>query len=228
MARKSVSTQELIEADRVERDAIVMKDGGLRKVCIVSGLNFELRSEDEQNTTIAGYQSFLNGLDFPIQILVHSRKINIDEYLEGLASVHAKEENALLAGLIGEYQSFVASLVAHNPIMDKKFFVIVPYDPYSPGAEAIITTVFARLFNIKDPAPPPPSPVPDTIKKEIIGKINNAAYIQLDERVEQVISGLARIGLRAVPLTKDELIELLYNLCNPETIERRATARHTL
>ena len=214
MARASVSTQELIEADRIERDAIVLKGGGLRRILIVSGLNFELRSEDEQNIAIAGYQDFINGLDFPVQILIHSRKINIEGYLEELDSIRAGESNALLANLAGEYRSFVASLVAHNPIMEKKFFVIVPYDPYDSDTGAAVARAVGKMLGTNDPAAPP--------EPEDPGKATAASFVRLDERVEAATSGLARIGLRAVPLLADELTELLYNLCNPETIERRA------
>ncbi len=219
MARQPVSTQELIGAERIERDAIVTRDGGLRKVLIVSGLNFDLRSEDEQVAAIAGYQNFINSLDFSVQILIHSRKINIEGYLAELDSIRAKEDNVLLAGLIGEYRLFVASLVAHNPIMEKKFFVVVPYDPYSVGPEAAVAKMFSRILGKKAPEGEQETPTGE--------RIGSAGFIKLDERVESAISGLARIGLRAVPLEKAELEELLYNLCNPETIERRGVEVRT-
>lgn len=214
MARP-ISTEDLIEADRIERDAIVTKDGGLRKVLIVSGLNFELRSEDEQNMAIAGYQDFINGLDFPVQILIHSRKVNVEGYLEELDAIRSREENALLAGLVGEYRSFVASLVAQNPIMEKKFFVVVPYDPYEPGTEALVTGALSRMLGEKN------TPAEEADRPEA-GTLPRGAFVKVEERAEAAASGLARIGLRAVPLMKDELAELLYNLCNPETVERRA------
>ncbi len=214
MPQAPLSTQELIEADRIERDAVILKGGGLRRILLVSGLNFELRSEDEQNIALGGYQNFLNGLDFPVQIMIHSRKINIDSYIEGLGTTQASEENPLLAELIGDYRAFIASLVAQNPIMEKKFFVVVPYDPYFADAGIALMRTISSLFGKKKPSA-------DAAEQ---GESLDAAFVKLDEYTEQAISGLAQIGLRAVPLMKDELAELFYNLCNPETIERRMSA----
>ncbi len=212
MPQAPLSTQELIEANRIERDAVILRGGGLRRILLVSGLNFELRSEDEQNIALAGYQNFLNGLDFPIQIMIHSRKINIDDYIEELGATQAGEKNQLLAGLIGEYRGFIASLVAHNPIMEKKFFVVVPYDPYFADAGIAILRAVGAIFGRKKPPA-------DTAEQ---GESLDASFVKLNERTEQAIAGLAQIGLRAVPLMKDELVELFYNLANPETVERRA------
>ena len=187
---------------------------------LVSGMNFELRSEDEQNAAIGAYQNFLNGLDFSVQIFIHSRKINIDGYINELAGIERGETNDLLKGLIGGYKDFVASLVADNPIMEKTFFVIVPYDSVLPANQRAIFDAIAGFFKRKKVDDPTEvAPIPETAAPKA-NAVGDSAFAALAQRTEQVVSGLSQIGLRAVPLEEDELAELLYNLYNPETVER--------
>lgn len=208
--KQTPPTQELLEVLNIENDALVLKNGGLRKVLIVSGLNFELKSEEEQNIALAEYQNFLNALDFPLQIFIHSRKINIHEYRDGLRTHRQAERNELLASLLTEYDAFIESLVSQNAIMQKRFFAIVPHDPFvTPLAGKTIAEKIKKIF-AKNPA--------------ISSAIPESEFIALNQRVDRVINGLSNIGLRALPLMKDELVELLYNLYNPETIERRTAA----
>lgn len=224
MPSPSLPTQKLLAIERIERDTLIVQGGGLRKLVLVSGLNFELRSDEEQNVTLAGYQSFLNGLDFPLQIFIHSRKINIDGYVSELETLERGESNTLLASLVGEYRAFVASLVAQNPIMEKRFFVVVPYDINPLSTTSMLVTqkilgIFLKKEPVEEPAAPPTLPTPETIPE--------SALIQLDQRVDQVISGLTLIGLRAVALQKEEITELFYNLYNPETVERHVIPHET-
>ncbi len=218
MPQEPLATQTLLEADRIERNCIVLKDGGLRAVILVSGMNFELRSEDEQNAALGAYQNFLNGLDFSVQIFIHSRKINIDGYVNELGELERKETNDLLKGLVGGYKDFVASLVADNPIMEKTFFVVVPYDAVLPANQRAIFDAITGFFKRKkvqgEESPALQSPQGEG------GAIGDSAFAALAQRIEQVVSGLSQIGLRAVQLEEDELAELLYNLYNPETVER--------
>lgn len=200
-------TQELLEVANIENDALVLKNGGLRKILIVSGLNFELKSEEEQNIALAGYQGFLNTLDFSLQIFIHSRKVNIDEYREGLRAYKQAERNELLASLLTEYDAFIESLVSQNAIMQKRFFAVIPHDPFMTPLPGKTIAEKIKKFFIKNPMADPVIP--------------EAEFIALNERVDRVISGLSNIGLRALPLVKDELTELLYNLYNPETNEQR-------
>ena len=220
MAEESLATQNLLEAERIEHNCIVLRDGGLRAVILVSGMNFELRSEDEQNAALGSYQNFLNGLDFSVQIFIHSRKINIDGYIGELAGIERQEVNDLLKGLIGGYKDFVASLVADNPIMEKTFFVIVPYDSVLPANQRAIFDAIAGFFKRKKVDDPTEvAPIPETAAPKA-NAVGDSAFAALAQRTEQVVSGLSQIGLRAVPLEEDELAELLYNLYNPETVER--------
>lgn len=229
MPQEPLATQNLLEADRIERNCVVLKDGGLRSVILVSGMNFELRSEDEQNAALGAYQNFLNGLDFSVQIFIHSRKINIDGYINELAGIERAETNDLLKGLVSGYKDFVASLVADNPIMEKTFFVVVPYDAAVPANQRAIFDAIAGFFKRKKIDPTSlselrgASDTPDP-QSESAPALRNpqgeGGFAALAQRTDQVVNGLSQIGLRAMPLEEDELAELLYNLYNPETVER--------
>ena len=208
MAKEARSTQQFVEVKDIRGDAIIMKNGSLRRVLMVSGINFELKSEEEQNIIIYAYQNFLNTLDFSAQIIIHSRKMNIESYLAKLGQRQSSEENELLKNQISEYIEFIHSFIETNAVMEKNFFVVVPYDPIViPGGGKKILDVFnfSGKKN-KDPG------AEESFEQKLI---------QLNQRTDQVISGLSQIGLRVVALMKEELVELLYNLYNPSTIEKK-------
>lgn len=208
-------TQEFVEIQSIERGVIVLKDGGLRQVLIVSGINFDLKSEEEQKVILSSYQAFLNSLHFSMQFFIHSRRLNIETYLANLATRAGQETNELLRNQINEYIQFIKSFVEKNPIMTKTFFVIVPFDPVTiPGASSGGSKKFFGFFGAAEA--PSENPEAEHIQKE--------HRDQLAQRVTQVTSGLTQIGLRVVPLQDDEIIELFYNLYNPESKERKAVA----
>ena len=119
--QESVATQQFVDITDIKDGAVFLKGGGLRRVLIVSGINFDLKSEEEQNLILHSFQNFLNTLDFSIQLVVHSRKMNIDNYLEKLKERQIKEDNELLKNQIGEYMEFVRSFVEMNAVMAKTF-----------------------------------------------------------------------------------------------------------
>jgi len=204
MVAEALPTQNIIAVDRIENNALVLKSGALRKILMVLGINFDLKSEEEQNLIIFTYQNFLNSLNFSIQQFVHTRKLNIEDYLTKVAQLQNSEKNELLKNLIGEYKEFVGSLVAQNPIMSKSFFVIVPYDPIGlPQAGKTALKKFTGLFK-KEP-----------VQTAQESPTSIESFTQLEQRVDQVTTGLSQIGLRVVPLNEQELSELLYNLYNP-------------
>jgi type IV secretory pathway VirB4 component len=209
MARTTLHTRELIPIDRIQDGIIVLSNGGLRRIALVSGINFELRSEEEQEAIIAGYQGFLNALDFDLQIFIHSRKVNIESYLKEIDGIAARERANPLGALVAEYRAFVEGLVAQNPIMEKRFFVVIPFDPVTPSS--IIAQLFPRGARKGAAASTSPAPLAET------------AVAALNHRTDEVIAGLAQIGLRAAPLNTEEATELLYNLYNPHTIGRHLT-----
>lgn len=207
-------TQQFIEIKGVKNGVLLLKNGSLRQILMVSGLNFDLKSPEEQEAITLAYQSFLNSLDFSVQIFIHSRKLNIESYLSALSKLELQEPNPLLRNQVVEYREFIRSFVSQNAIMEKRFFVVVPFDPVIlPEAGKKVTKKFFGLLSRSKPT--------TEIEKGDEDK-HLAQYAgQLNQRVDQVMSGLNQIGLRAVPLNDEETIELFYNLYNPESTEKK-------
>ncbi|MBI1838827.1 MAG: DUF87 domain-containing protein [Candidatus Colwellbacteria bacterium] len=200
--------QEFVKIKDIKEGIVVLKNGGLRRIVLVDGLNFDLKSEEEQNIITYAYQNFLNSLDFSIQINIHSRKLNVDDYLKKLEERKAGESSELLKTQIGEYLEFVRSFVETNAVMNKTFFVVVPYDPVSiPTKSSLLANIFGGTG--KNQA------------SEKSSEISPSHREQLHQRVEQVVTGLRQVGLRAVSLEDPELLELFYNFYNPEAIEKK-------
>lgn len=201
------STQQFVEIDKIKDGIITLKNGGLRSVVMVAGLNFELKSEEEQDVIISSYQDFLNSLDFSVQVMIHSRKLNIENYLQKMEEIKVKEPNELLKNQIDEYITFIRDFVKQNEIMTKNFFVVIPYE--GAGLKEAKKGIMSMLsFGKKK----------DNKKEQ--QESFDQQMSQLRQRIDQVLAGLERIGLRSVVLNDDELVELYYNLYNPETIEK--------
>src|SRR6266481_14292 len=204
------NAQDLVEIKTIRDNTVVLKNGGLRQVIMVNGINFALKSEDEQNIIIDSYRNYLNGIDFPLQILVRSRKINIEKYLETLGKYKNEETSPLLQNQNDEYREFIRGFVEKNAIMEKTFLVIVQYAPLNLPSTSSITNAIPFLRK-------------DTTEKTIATQEDlrfSEHAAQLKQRVNQIIQGLFTIGLDATILTDEELIELFYNFYNPESVER--------
>lgn len=203
--KATLPTQTFVNIKEIRDGVVYLKKGGLRRILIVNGVNFDLKSEGEQTLILGSFQNFLNTLDFSVQCFIHSRKINIDAYLEAMEGRIAEEDNQLLKIQIGEYVEFIRSFVTENAIISKTFFVAIPYESAAvmEGAKGIM-----GLFSKKPKTKEGEAPLQETLG-------------QLEHRVNQVIDGLGQIGLRAVSLNDEELIELFYNLYNPQLVEKR-------
>lgn len=207
MAEATQASQQFVKIKEIRDGIVYLKNGGLRQVLIVSGINFELKSEGEQGAILANFQRFLNSLDFGIQFFIHSRKVNIARYLANMEEHKKEEQNELLRVQIEEYINFVKNFIEENAIINKNFFVIVPYDPVSlPSGTKGILGLFGKKHGAAEHTK-------DTTEGENIA--------QLKERATQVMEGLAAIDLRAVPLENEELIELFYNLYNPQIVDKK-------
>jgi len=209
MSPRTLPTQQFVEIEEIKNGVVRLKNGGLRKILIVSGINFDLKSEEEQGLILRGFQNFLNVLDFQIQFLIHSRKVNINAYLDKIKERKSQETNDLLKIQIDEYVEFVRSFVEKNPIITKSFFAIVPYSP-----AASVSTAKKGILGLfgKTTAQKTKPKEDESLEKDLQ---------QLGYRVREVTDGLEQIGLVVVPLKDDELIELFYNLYNPGIIEKR-------
>lgn len=202
----SVSAQQFLALDTIREDVAILKDGGLRVVLMCSSLNFALKSADEQDAIIYQYQNFLNSLDFPVQFIIHSRRLNIAPYLDSLLERHREEENDLLKIQIAEYAEFIKTFTEATNIMSKTFYAVVPFTPPIYDQKGLLSNLFSTFGFGKSK------------------KAESASFEeyknQLWQRVETIMAGLQSFGVRAIPLNTEELIELFYGLYNPTEFER--------
>lgn len=197
------STQLYLQVAEIHDDTVVLKSSGLRAVLDVGSVNFSLKSESEQNAIIGSYQEFLNVLDFPVQILIRSHKLDVDGYLESMVAIARQQPDPLMKEQTYNYVNFIASLVRNQAIMEKKFYVVVPFDP--PAAKA----GFMKQLN---PA--------DSLLDARIRLRTFADYQKsLTSRVNLVAGALSRCDLRIERLNTEQLIELFYQFYNPTTSE---------
>ncbi len=212
---------DLVDIQEIKQNTVTIKDGSFRQVIMVGGVNFSLKSEMEQNILTQGYQTFLNSIDFPLQILIHSRKVNIDKYIQTLTDRREVEQSPILQNQIDEYVKFVQGFVEKNAIMEKVFLVVVSFYPTSviPGAKSV--SGIMSMFGGKKKTPA----IETAQRTEAADKLFSEGLAQLGQRTTQIKNGLLNIGLEATVLDDEQLIELFYNFYNPQTVEHeRASA----
>lgn len=197
-------TQKFLAIDQIRDDVAVLKGGAMRAVLMCSSVNFALKSSEEQEATIYQFQNFLNSLDFSLQIVIHSRKMKIDDYLAQVKEKEKAQTDELLRVQTAEYYEFIKSFVAMTSIMSKTFYAVVPYSP-ATAAQAAGGGLLAKFMGGGKPAP-----IADLAEK--FGENKN----QLWQRVEAVRAGMNTFGIRSAPLKTEELIELFFGLYNPE------------
>ncbi|MCX6813750.1 MAG: hypothetical protein NT078_00780 [Candidatus Azambacteria bacterium] len=201
---KGPATQGFVEIEKIREGVVVLKNGGLRAVLMCGSRNLELESIDSQNAIINAYADFLNSFDWPLQIVIHSRKLDINPYLTALEEKLKVQENELLKIQTAEYIDFVRSFVTLSDIMVKRFYTVVPFDPVESKTEGPFEKI--SLFVKKN------SEKTQGLPEEKFQEYKN----QLLQRVEHTILALAHVGIKAAELQTEELIELFYNLYNPE------------
>jgi len=196
----NATTQNFLKIATIEDGFVILKDGGVRLILMCTPLNFALKSETEQNAIIAEYQNFLNALEFPIQILIQSKTVDLTSYLQQLEERRLAAQNPLLERQILDYMEFIRKLVQIANIVDKKFFIIISWQ--NPVTE---TKGFLAKFRA---ASNQKIPLDETKFQE--------AKRDLTEKAKVVASALASMGIQAVQLNTKELIELFYQTYNPE------------
>ena len=205
------STQSTLLISELRDNVVIMKDGSFRAVVACKSINFDLMSDVEREGVEYSYQNFLNSLRFTTQILVRSQRVDIGPYIERLAEIRRNNDNMLLGVLMDDYINFIDILSQEANIMDKSFFIVIPYYT-SADAEKVMqqTKNFFKSFS-KAKAPE-------------VTRIDRATYdkalSELTNRVDTVISGLFQIGINSVRLNTKELAELYYNFNNPDTAVR--------
>lgn len=205
------STQATLLISELRDNVVIMKDGSFRAVVACKSINFDLMSDVEREAVEYSYQNFLNSLRFTTQILVRSQRVDIRPYIEKLSEIRRNNDNMLLGVLMDDYINFIDILSQEVNIMDKSFFIVIPYYT-SADAEKVLqqTKNFFKSFS--------KSKTPE------VTRIDRATYdkalSELNNRVDSVTSGLFQIGIQSVRLNTKELAELYYNFNNPDTAVR--------
>ncbi len=207
-----ISTQATLQISEIRDGLVIMKDGSFRAVVACQSINFDLMSSEEREAVEFAYQDFLNSLSFTTQFLIRSQRVDIGPYIDQLINIRRNNDNMLLGVLMDDYINFIDQLSQEANIMDKSFFIVIPYYS-SPDAEKIVeqTKNFFLSFSTKQKAP-------------VVTKIDRLTYekaiSEMNNRVSTVISGLNNVGVSAVRLNTKELAELYYNFNNPDTAVR--------
>lgn len=207
-----LSTQSTLMFSELRDGLVIMKDGSFRAVVACQSINFDLMSETEREGVEYSYQNFLNSLNFTIQILVRSQRVDIGPYIERLAEMRRSNDNMLLGVLMDDYIQFISMLAQEANIMDKSFFIVIPYYSSAELEKAVLQT--KNFFKTMSRS----SKVNEVTR--INREVYNKAIEELNNRVESVISGLFQIGIKSVRLNTKELAELFYNFNNPDTAVR--------
>lgn len=211
-AKNPNSSQNTLLISEIREGMVVMNDGSFRAVVACQSINFDLMSDRERGGVEYSYQNFLNSLYFPIQIFIRSQQVDIGPYLERLAKLRRDQDNMLLGVLMDDYIDFIDQLSQDANIMDKSFFVIVPYYPTGDMSTAVNTSknLFSGMFSSN---------------KQVNIRIDQNTYTkakdEITNRVNTVTNGLFQIGVRATQLGTKELAALYYNVYNPDTAVRQ-------
>lgn len=208
------STQNTLQIAEVRDGIVIMNDGSYRSVVMVKSINFDLMSPEEREAVEFSYQGFLNSLYFPIQIFIRSQKVDLRPYLEKLDKIRSEQDNMLLALLMEDYLGFIGDLSQQTNIMDKKFYVVIPFFPVPDIQKAITQSKnffsgLAGLFKNKE-------------QHVVVNEADlNKAKDELRNRVQAILSGLQQCNIQGLPLDTQELIELYYDTYNPDTATRQ-------
>jgi hypothetical protein len=208
------STQNTLQIAEIRDGIVIMNDGSFRSVVMVKSINFDLMSLQEQESVEYAYQGFLNSLYFPIQIFLRSQKVDLQPYIEKLDKIRTEHDNMLLALLMEDYINYIDQLSSQTNIMDKRFYVIIPYFPTIDVQKALTQSKsffsgLGTIFSKKDAHVTIDEPDLEHAKTE------------LRNRVQAVLSGLLQCNIQGLPLDTQELIELYYDTYNPDTATRQ-------
>jgi hypothetical protein len=208
------STQNNLQIAEIRDGVAIMNDGSYRSVVMVKSINFDLMSPVEREGVEFSYQGFLNSLYFPVQIFIRSQKVDLTPYIEKLDKIRSEHDNMLLALLMDDYINYIDQLAAQTNIMDKKFYVVIPYFPTTEtikpytSSKNLFDGVFKMFGNTKTHV-------------VINEKQLEDAKAELRNRVQAVLAGLMQCGVQGLPLDTQELIELYYDTYNPDTATRQ-------
>jgi hypothetical protein len=208
------STQNTLQMAEIRDGIVIMNDGSFRTVVMCKSINFDLMSQAEQESVEYAYQGFLNSLYFPIQIFVRSQKVDLEPYIEKLDRIRTEHDNMLLALLMEDYIGYIDALSQQTNIMDKKFYVVIPFSPI-PEENVSLTSSKNFISGLTEMLSKKSTHI--VIDENALEK----AKTELRNRIQAVLSGLMQCGVKGLPLDTQELIELYYDTYNPDTATRQ-------
>jgi hypothetical protein len=198
MPKATPATQDFVAVKDIKEGVVILKNGQMCSVLLASSINFALKSSDEQQAILIQFQRFINTLDFSLQIYIQSRRLNIEPYLEILATREPAQDNDLMRIQLREYIEFIRTFTREVDVMSKNFFVVVPYTPTPINISKGITSLFSSGKK----------GTPTDLRFE-------EQRIQLEQRVSIVEQGLNGVGVRTIALGSEDLVELFYHIYNP-------------
>ena len=196
-----ISTQDHLDIEDIRDNLVLLKDGSCCLLLQTTAVNFSLLSESEQDAIIYAYAGLLNSLTFPIQIVITSQKKNIGNYLALLAAQRQKITNPLLRQQLEKYYTFIQKTVQENEVLDKNFYVVIPFSSLELGVGSALSSSFRKSSTLPFDKP------------TILTRAKNALIPKRDHILKQLV----RIGLKAKQLTTPDLIKLFYNYYNPDS-----------
>ena len=196
-----ISTQQYIDIAGIQEGIVILKNGSYRMIFSVSAVNFSLKSEEEQNGLIFSYQSFLNSLHFPVQIVMRSKRLDLNPYIKKINAAKDKQTSELIKMQTEDYVDFISQLINLANIMKKTFYVVIPYDPVSVQSPSVLSKLFKKTQ--------------ETADLKVAAPTFKRYKDELTERANTIATGLGSMGLHCVQLTTEEIIELFYSIYNP-------------
>ncbi|MBI2057866.1 MAG: hypothetical protein HYT63_02695 [Candidatus Yanofskybacteria bacterium] len=201
---KNLNTKQFVDIHDIKDGVVILKNGSLRLILEISSVNFDLKSSDEQTAIVKAFQNFLNSLDFPLQIVVHSRQLDIKNYLVKTQALVDQLDNELLKIQGIEYIRFVKGLTELANIMSKNFYVILPLYVTEAASKK------SFLENIKSAFGTAAQKIKSLEEQDF-----SIYKSQIEQRAEIIMEGLRGMGLASKVLDKESLIKIFYNLFNP-------------
>lgn len=201
--------QDFVPIENIKDGIMFMDDGRIKVALVCSSLNLSLKGAEEQAAIIGQFSGFLNSLDFPIQIHVESRRVDVKPYLLSLEKRQEEIEDDLMKNQIKEYRSFIKTFSEKTNIMNKRFIIVIDYDKGGAG-ENSGGGIMSKLGFGK---------APELGVKEV-----EEWRTQLEQKISVVAGGLSGLGLQVNLLSTEELIELFYRIYNPSLEIKSAEA----